>query len=171
MSGAIGNALGLGIGLIPSNASVADELYFGSDELYFPDPVLNLYVKEDPWPWGPAIQFSSPWWPNAGSLGGDAGTNNLLQQASWWGDPWLYAGCNGRWSFVGITRDSSGNALPFAIVRCFRTSTDELVSKVTSDANGYYIATTPYGDEHYLTVHASTSPPVGGASSDNLTPG
>ena len=70
-----------------------------------------------------------------------------------------------------FTVDQGGNVLPNATVRAFRTSSNELVSQVLSDANGYYIATTPYGDGHFLTVHAATVPPVAGASIDTLTPG
>jgi hypothetical protein len=71
---------------------------------------------------------------------------------------------------VGVTRDQYGSPLGNCTVRCFRTSSGELVSQVTSDANGNYVATSPYSDQHFLTVHKTLSPDVAGASVDTLTP-
>lgn len=156
--------------LVQDDKRSCDEFFFGNDELFQPDQLANLYCSEDP-NWGDAA-FNTPWWPNVGGLVGDLGADvSMLQRAAWWGDPQVNSGCNGRFSFAGITRTAAGAPLAGATVRCFRTSTDELVAKVTSGANGYYLATTPYGDAHYLTVHASTSPPIAGASVDTLTAG
>lgn len=118
--------------------------------------------------------FESEWWPSRSSLmGGFDGVaeNLLLGEAPWRSRPSTRSGCNGRLAFVGYTRDQFGSVLGGCTVRCFRTSSDELVSKVVSDANGYYVATTPYSDGHYLTVHKTLSPDVAGASIDTLVPG
>lgn len=82
------------------------------------------------------------------------------------------SGCNGRLAFVGVARDFNGSPIPAAKVRCFRTSSVELVSSVVCDANGHYVATTPYVDGHFLVVHGlSGSTPVSGASIDTVIPG
>lgn len=147
-----------------------DEAYFSSEDWCLPQVIADVLRPEEP-VYG--IGFINPWWPAGTGFLGDQGVDlSLIPDASWWGDPWASVGaCNGRLSFVGITRDANGKPLPNATVRCFRTSTNELVATVTSNANGYYNATTPYGDAHFLTVHAATSPPVAGASVDTLTPG
>lgn len=118
--------------------------------------------------------FESEWWPSRSSLmGGWDGepSNMLLGEAPYYGWPSTRSGCNGRLGFVGYTRNANGSVLGGCSVKCFRTSTDELVSSVESDANGFYIATTPYNDGHYLVVQkASATPPVAGASINTITP-
>lgn len=118
--------------------------------------------------------FESEWWPaRSNMMGGWDGepSNLLLGEATWWSWPSTRSGCNGRLGFVGYTRDANGSVLGGCTVKCFRTSSDELVSSVESDANGFYIATTPYSDGHYLVVQkASATPPVAGASINTITP-
>jgi hypothetical protein len=118
--------------------------------------------------------FESEWWPSRSSLmGGWDGepSNLLLGDTPWWSWPSTRSGCNGRLGFVGYTRDAYGSVLGGCTVKCFRTSSDELVSTVTSDANGYYIATSPYIDAHYLVVQKPDAvPPVAGASLNTVTP-
>lgn len=117
--------------------------------------------------------FESEWWPARSSMmGGWDGepSNLLLGEAQWWGWPQTRSGCNGRLGFVGYTRDAYGSPVGGCTVRCFNTATNELVSTVTSDANGFYIATTPYGGAHYLVVHKSGTPEIAGASISTLTP-
>lgn len=117
--------------------------------------------------------FESEWWPSRSSLmGGWDGepSNLLLGETQWWSWPSTRSGCNGRLGFVGYTRDAYGSPVGRCTVRCFNTATNELVSTVTSDANGFYIATTPYANAHYLVVHKSGTPEIAGASISTLTP-
>lgn len=117
--------------------------------------------------------FGNEWWPSRSSLmGGWDGepSNQLVGDAPWFAWPSTRSGCNGRLGFVGYTRDQYGTPLANCTVRCIRASTDEMVSKVTSDANGFYIATTPYSDAHFLVVHDATGA-IAGASVNTLLPG
>ncbi len=118
--------------------------------------------------------FESEWWPSRSSLMGGwdgVGENALLGETPWWSGPSTRSGCNSRLGFVGYTRDAYGSVLANCSVKCFRTSSDELVSSVTSDANGFYIATTPYLDGHYLVVQNTVAvPPVAGASLNTVIP-
>jgi hypothetical protein len=144
-----------------------DPQIFGVD--IYPTVLHRAYFDVD----GPFDGWATPWWPRSGNLmGGWDGVaeNQLMTVAPWWGEPWTRSGCNGRLGFVGYTRDANGSILGGCTVRCFVTSTNELVSQVTSDANGFYIATTPYSTAHYLVVHKTGSPDVAGASVDTLTP-
>lgn len=113
--------------------------------------------------------FQSPWWPQSSNIMGWDGTDtHLLMLPAAFSWPWITLGANGRLGFVGITRDRFGSALGGCTVKCFRTSSDELVSTVISDpATGYYIATTPYNDAHYLVVQGTG---VAGASVNTVTP-
>jgi len=132
----------------------------------------DIIVTSDDWnSTSEARGFASPWWPtSAGQMVGDASGGGLITPVVFY-DMWRSFGSNGRLSFVGYTRDSYGSAVGNCTVRCFRTSTTELVSTVTSDANGLYQATSPYGDAHFLTVHKAGTPSIAGASIDSLTPG
>lgn len=160
--------------LYPDDKRAGDEDYFGNDDLFQPDPIANLYCREDIW-YG-AATFRTPWWP-AGGAGflGDMGADIscLIDKIQRNSDPWgnLPGGCNGRLAFVGITRNANGTPISNATVRCFRSSTTELCSQVTSDADGQYVATTPYADGHFLTVHSSTPSATAGATIDTLQPG
>ena len=117
--------------------------------------------------------YVNPWWPNAGNLlagAFGAGDGQIHNYAPWWQEPWVRSGCNGRLAFVGYTRDAYGSPLGGVTVRLFRTSSDVLVAKVVSDANGYYTATSPYLDAHYMVVHKTGTPDVAGASVDTIIP-
>ena len=156
--------------LVCTDKRTLEEFWHG--EAYF-KPVLYacLMPKESGYDFG----FVNPWWPYAGNLlGGDAGgsdqNNQITNYAPWYQEPWVHSGCNGRLGFVGYTRDAYGSPVGGCTVRCFNTATNELVSSVESDANGFYIATTPYGDAHYLVVHKSGTPEIAGASISTLTP-
>lgn len=116
--------------------------------------------------------YSSPWWPAQGGLAGDClsdtGAGRMICGPALtpaWGTFWVNAGCNGRLGFVGVTRDQYGSPLGGCTVRCFVTATDELVSKVTSDAKGNYIATSPYQADHYLVIHSSDGQQAGASVS------
>lgn len=145
-----------------------DEWWSGED-LFKPFIIIDiLMMEEGDYGYG----YVTPWWPNPGSLmGGFDGVpeNQTLTNAPWYSEPWVRSGCNGRLGFVGYTRDQYGSALPNCTVRCFLTSTTELVSTVTSDANGFYIATSPYSGDHFLVIHDSTGQ-IAGASVNTLTP-
>lgn len=174
MSGDIGNAFVRGVAIYPTDWSHCDSQWFGGDERFQPDPLLSSFsrARNDTLEFFGTYSWASPWWPAGGMFVGDAGADvSMLDGADWWGDPWILSGCNGRLAFVGITRTASGVPVGGMTVRCFRTSSVELVSTVLSDANGYYVATTPYADGHFLTTHKATSPPIAGATIDTLTPG
>lgn len=124
---------------------------------------------------GEAVQgWANSWWPNRSGLVADTGISDVMgpslsmQMLSGW-----ITGANGRFGFAGIARDSAGNVLASATIRCYRTSDGlPVADPVTSDANGYFLITTPYyPDAHFLTVHKTTPGPWGGASYDNLVGG
>ncbi len=119
--------------------------------------------------------FESEWWPSRSSMMGGwdgVGENALLGKAPWWKRPNTRSGCNGRLGITGITRDQYGSPLGFCAVKMFRTSTDELVSSVVSDANGVYLITTPYyPDTHYLVVYKTGSPDTFGTTANTLIAG
>lgn len=143
-----------------------DEAWHGNEDLYHPPVMLDQQWEEEP----EFASWANPWWPARSCLLGDADGEDLLSPMTRWGERWTVSGATGRLSFVGITRDSYGSPLGGCTVRCFRSSTDELVSKVVSDANGYYVATTPYAEGHYLTIHKTGPPDVSGASIETLIP-
>lgn len=150
----------------------ADDRANCDDRLHFdaPYPIISSRVSSQNEPG--ERSFASAWWPSGSALIGTGDTaENPLCEADWWSEPWTTSGCNGRLGFVGYTRDVNGSVLGGCTVKCFRTSSDELVSSVQSDVNGFYIATTPYNDGHYLVVQkASATPPVAGASINTVTP-
>lgn len=144
-----------------------DEFYFANEDLFFPQSILLVDMETENEVWG----FSTPWWPGPNLLGigfeglaDIAPLGNPLQ-----GEIWYSLGANGRLAFSGITRDQYGSPMANCTVRCIRTATDELVSKVSSDANGAYIATTPYNDAHFLVVHSSDGT-RGGATVNTALP-
>lgn len=146
----------------------ADEFWAGNEDIVYPqESLVSQWVVEREFQ-----GWTTPWWPRSGALMGDAGDVNIITQAPWWGEAWNQGGASSRLAFVGVARDYAGNALPGATVRCFRTSSVELVSSVVSDENGLYVATTPYVDGHFLVVHGTSgATPVSGASIDTVIPG
>lgn len=110
------------------------------------------------------------WWPSPGVLletGGLADVRDHAQFQRYWPN----SGCNGRLAFSGVTRDQYGSPVGNCMVRCYRTSTGELQSQVLSDpSTGAYIATTPYLEAHFLTVHKAGTPNIAGASIDTVQP-
>jgi len=159
-----------GVALFAADKNHQDEFYRDNEDLFQP---AVLYSVD----WNSVAEFAgfvSPWWPTRGFLMGGWGDglqgDNLLSLPAECADMWRSFGANGRLGFVGTTRDAFGSPLGNCTVRCIRTSTDEMVSKVVSDANGFYIATTPYNDSHMLVVHDSTGA-IAGASVNTLLPG
>jgi len=179
MSGDIGAAFGLGVSLYPSDMRHCDQEMFTNEDLFHPPPLADYYVPvEVPLgDMGGYCGYMSAWWPrNSGLMVGDLGADvSMLQDSQSWGPLGVMpgSGTNGRLSIVGITRDAYGSALPACTVKLFRTSTDELVSQVTSDATtGEYTITTPYyPDGHYLVVYKSGSPDVFGTTVNTLVAG
>lgn len=121
--------------------------------------------------------WANEWWPTQGTvIGCGTGADCLyvpLQAGNMqWLDGWL-TGANGRFGFAGIARDFNGNVLAGATIRCYRVSDGlPVAAPVTSDANGYFLITTPFSpDTHFLTVHKSGASPYAGASYDNLVGG
>ncbi len=110
--------------------------------------------------------YSTPWWPNYGGLMNDGGLGDIVESAEF-ESYWTLSGCNGRLGFVGVTRDQYGSPVAGCTVRCYLVSTNELVSMVTSDANGAFVATSPYNTPHFLVTHGVG---IAGASIDTLTP-
>lgn len=118
--------------------------------------------------------WANSWWPNRSGLVADTGISDVMgpglsmQMLSGW-----VTGANGRFGFSGIARDGSGNVLASATVRCYRRDDGlPVADPVTTDANGYFLITTPYSpDAHFLTVHKSGATPYAGASYDNLVGG
>lgn len=116
--------------------------------------------------------YHTRWWPRSGQiLGGWSGSaDDLFQNKSPRPkNPRTERGANGRLGFVGYTRDQYGSPLGGCTVRCYRASTEEQVSKVTSDANGLYFATTPYSDAHFLVIHNGDGS-LAGATNTSLLP-
>lgn len=143
------------------------------------DPYYSDWLIAQPPPIQPAIaidlcacgSWRTPWWPCGSSLVGETGVSDALTSDIGWFVEWISGGCNGRLGFNGITRDQYGSPLGGCTVRLFRTSTNELQAIVTSDANGAFLATSPYNDAHFMTVHKAGSPDVAGASIDTIIPG
>jgi hypothetical protein len=151
--------------LVRTDKRCLEEFWLG--EFFQPPIILDRLVPEErDYGYG----FVNPWWPYAGNLlagAFGAGDGQVINYAPWYQEPWVRSGCNGRLAFVGYTRDAYGSPIGNCTVRCFRTSTDELVSTVLSDATGFYQATSPYGDAHYLVVHGTG---IAGASVSTLVP-
>jgi hypothetical protein len=139
--------------------------FFGG-EAFIPTPVL-LELRRTVDLWGIGTAYESPWWPNKIPFLNNDGLDDFLFAAEeeWLG--YIVSGTNGRLSIRGVSRDQYGSPLGGCTIRLFLTSTGEMVSTVTSDANGAYIITSPYSASHFLTVHA---PGVGGASIDSIVP-
>ena len=143
---------------------MADAIRASSD--FSPPPLHPILIADPNTIYGSALYFGFDWWPARSSQLGDTGISDVASLV-YFDDVYPVSGCNGRFSFSGITRDVYGSPVPKCTVRCYRTSTHELQSVVTSDANGLYIATTPYNDAHFLTVHNLTYS-IAGASIDTL---
>lgn len=163
MSGLIGAALPVTILVVDDQRTV--EIQPWLDKICGCEPIAARWLQQRDSLDGGSNDFRSDWWPGGGLLA-DSGLSDIRQR----NNPYtLYpvSGCNGRLAFNGITRDQYGSPLGNCTVRCYRTSTHELQSVVTSDANGAFIATTPYSDSHFLVVHGAA---VAGASVDTATP-
>lgn len=174
MSGFINGGFGLAVTVhARQDYSACDQQYFG-----------NRYPPVALTPWRSEVRsadnakdvfvYSNKWWPRGSAViigGGMVGEdgNMFLNKPPRWIAPRTERGANGRLAFVGYTRDEYGSALGDCTVRCYRVSTEEQVSKVLSDANGLYFATSPYNDEHFLVIHNPAGDQAG-ATKNTITP-
>ena len=165
--------IGLGGALFTSPLNADDQR--GRDEFLGNDFVYAQPCPIYPVAWTIESEFRgwrTPWWPGGSSLdmGMDGfGANQLMAENVWWGGFWEVSGSPARRVYLGVTRDQYGSALGNCTVRCVRTSTNEVVGQVTSDANGLYNVGTPYDDAHIIVVHSSDGL-QGGASVSTLIP-
>lgn len=115
--------------------------------------------------------FRSAWWPSRSRFAGcPFGSNDcVMAEAQRIRSKYQLRGANGRFTITGITRDAYGVPLANCTVRLFRNGTDEMVAKVTSDANGLYFATSPYNDGHFIVIHNPTGDRAG-ATANTLAP-
>jgi hypothetical protein len=79
---------------------------------------------------------------------------------------------NGATKFImGNCKDAGGSPVSGAVVQCFLTVTDQIVSEVTSQTDGSYEAPTVYpGAAHYLVAYRPGSPDIAGTTVNTLTP-
>lgn len=121
---------------------------------------------------GPAIgDYRSLWWPAGSGLFGDQDIDVGLLEAKkrGWGFYDLTRGHTSRYGVVGVTRDQYGSPLGGVTVKLFRTSTDERVDSVVSDASGNYAVYSPYyPDAHYIVTYKAGAPDVFGTSPNTL---
>ena len=132
----------------------------------------------DPWAQDPSYSlpmrvgtegFATPWWPGRGSCCPGIGYEEW--HAALWGElPEVTRGHSGRLGFAGVTRDVYGTAVPGAVVKLFRTADDSLQYSGTSGSDGFYTATTPFSDAHYLVAYKDDVIDTAGATVNTLIP-
>jgi hypothetical protein len=149
-----------------------DSLYFGKRSRA-PDQLLlatEMRVADNA---NDSFIYHTRWWPRSGQIlggwGGGQDGDFFQNKSPRWKQPRTERGANGRLGFVGYTRDQYGSPLGGCTVRCYRTSTEEQVAKVTSDDTGLYFATTPYSDAHFLVIHNGDGS-LAGATKTSLLP-
>jgi len=70
----------------------------------------------------------------------------------------------------GITKNSSGVALPSCSVALYRTAGDVFIDRVTSDGSGAYsFSTAGPSEAYYVVAYEAGSPDVAGTSVNTLT--
>ena len=112
-------------------------------------------------------------WPSASGMMSGVGADlncagDSGRSGSWSTWVGVSKSSNGLKYIRGQAKDSGGSGISGATIKCFRTSTDELVSTVGSDTNGFYAAPTPYvGENHYI-VASGTG--VAGVTVNTLVP-
>lgn len=152
-----------------SDERAAGEWFRNNEDLFLPRLVPQTWEN-----FAEFSGFASSWWPHRSGFigGGDADPFDGCDSAgTQHADMWTRSGANGRLAFVGFSRDENGNIVPGCSIKCFRTADDSLQASVLSDANGYYQATTPYYEAHYLVIQMPTTPPRSGASLATILPG
>lgn len=115
-------------------------------------------------------------WPPSGFMSGDRAEGFCLfgqdmADTDWWSPNQRAARGNGAQKFImGSCKDSGGSPVSGAVVQCFLTANDTLVSEVTSNTNGTYEAPTVYpGAAHYLVAYRPGSPDIAGTTVNTLT--
>ena len=113
-------------------------------------------------------------WPNSSMQSGDRSSgysqmgNDAVDSSRWGEIAPLGRGNSSVKYIMGRCLASNGDPISGAHVQCYLTATDELVSEVDCDSNGYYGAPTPYtGQAHYLIAYGTG---VAGASVTTLIP-
>ena len=79
---------------------------------------------------------------------------------------------------VGLTKDSTGAALPSCVVQAFLTSSnvnrseveDTFLGQVTSDLGGYYELCLPVAANVYLVAYKVGSPDLAGTTVNTIAP-
>lgn len=116
-------------------------------------------------------------WPPSGFMSGDRSSGMCLfgqdiADTDWWSPNQRASRGNGATKFIrGQCKDSDGSPVSGAVVQCFLTGTDAIVSETTSQTDGTYEAPTPYpGTQHYLVAYRSGSPDIAGTTVNTLIP-
>jgi hypothetical protein len=117
--------------------------------------------------------FANGYWPGGVSL--DA-SGQEWQAAIRYDFPDMFTGTNGRYAFVGVTRDGYGTAVGGVTVKLFKTVgggnpdlKDVKIDETVSDVNGNFQVTTPYyPDTHYLVTYKSGTPDIQGTTVNTL---
>jgi len=74
-----------------------------------------------------------------------------------------------RWLLTGVTKDSTGVALPFCDVDLF-TSTDDVLRQTTqSNASGDYSFSVTIATQYYIVAYKAGSPDVAGTTVNTLS--
>lgn len=150
-----------------------DSLYFGKSRRAPNSFLLSDEVSRSADNANDRYVYKTRWWPRSGQILGGWGDgtqgDTFQNKATSWKLPFTVRGANGRLAFVGYTRDQYGSRTGGCTVRLYRVSTEEQVSKVTSDADGLYFATTPYNDAHFMVIHNPAGNQAG-ATANTLLP-
>jgi hypothetical protein len=170
MSGMVGAALPVTIHMVDDQRIVHEDLDVYTSLLWQEVTILT-FCKEPLFLGDTGCFFATAWWPaSSGLLDVGALDDAWSVQPYSWGTAWPNSGANGRFSLSGYARDFAGQIVTGAAVKLFRTSDDSLQASVTSDANGYYLVTSPFADGHYLVVYKAGPPDVCGTTVNTLAP-
>lgn len=149
-------------GIVFSNVSNVN--YFDNDlRLMAPDYLAEFTL--DP----AGDQSADSQWPRGKLLGADIVNIGPIFDLYWY--EWLQGaptGTEAKYLITGLARDAVGNVLAGATVKCYRTSTDEMVGTATSDSDGRYNVYTPYSGNHYCVAYLAGAPDVAGTTVNTL---
>lgn len=138
----------------PVQLNHTDQFYFVDDAWIATPMLIDLYCNEEDACPSLCSSYMSPWWPGGGSaLVSDGGLYDYGEIE--WGDSYPVSGANGRFGVTGYTRNAAGQAVANVRVMLYfvnadTTQPDTLVHLVYSDANGYYLVSSPYAGAHYI---------------------
>lgn len=74
-----------------------------------------------------------------------------------------------RWLLTGVTKDSTGSALPFCDVDLFISANDVLQQRTQSDASGNYSFSVTIATQYYIVAYKAGSPDVSGTTVNTLS--